>query len=180
LRVEHPWRDAHAAARAVHGVADAGRRCAGRPACGDFLLAGSGGSGGGGAHRAAPASALGPLTLPAHMYKIKALRRRDNFVLDVAIEQSGPGVLALFGRSGCGKTTLVNIIAGLLAADEAYIEIDGVVLEDSAAKRRTPAERRRIGYVFQDARLFPHFDVVGNLRYGERRVRDGARRISLD
>ncbi|MDY0065955.1 MAG: molybdenum ABC transporter ATP-binding protein [Steroidobacteraceae bacterium] len=114
------------------------------------------------------------------MYKIKALRRRDNFVLDVAIEQSGPGVLALFGRSGCGKTTLVNIIAGLLAADEAYIEIDGVVLEDSAAKRRTPAERRRIGYVFQDARLFPHFDVVGNLRYGERRVRDGARRISLD
>jgi molybdate transport system ATP-binding protein len=103
------------------------------------------------------------------MFSIRAKKRRDGFVLDVAIEVSSPGVVALFGRSGCGKTTLVNIIAGLLRADEARVEIDGVVLED--AGKYVPAEQRRIGYVFQDARLFPHLDVLANLRYGEKRAR---------
>lgn len=103
------------------------------------------------------------------MFSIRAKKRRDGFALDVAIEVSAPGVVALFGRSGCGKTTLANIIAGLLRADEAHVEIDGVVLE--GAGRYVPAERRRIGYVFQDARLFPHLDVMSNLRYGEKRAR---------
>jgi len=103
------------------------------------------------------------------MFSIRARKRRDGFALDVAIQVSTPGVVALFGRSGCGKTTLANIIAGLLRADEAHVEIDGVVLE--GAGRYVPAERRRIGYVFQDARLFPHLDVMSNLRYGERRAR---------
>jgi molybdate transport system ATP-binding protein len=114
------------------------------------------------------------------MFNIRAVKRRDAFTLDVAIDIAARGVIALFGRSGCGKTTLVNIIAGLLGADDAYIEVEGVVLEDTRSRTRLPAERRRIGYVFQDARLFPHFDVLGNLRYGERRVRDGSARISLD
>ena len=114
------------------------------------------------------------------MFSIHALRRREDFTLDVAIDAATRGVLALFGRSGCGKTTLVNVIAGLLAADQAHVEIDGVVLEDSQSRARIPAERRRIGYVFQDARLFPHFDVLGNLRYGERRARSEAPRITLD
>ncbi|HEX2492603.1 MAG TPA: molybdenum ABC transporter ATP-binding protein [Steroidobacter sp.] len=114
------------------------------------------------------------------MFRIHALKRLQDFTLDVAIEVGARGVVALFGRSGCGKTTLVNVIAGLLPADEAHIEIDEVVLEDTRARKRTPAERRRIGYVFQDARLFPHFDVLGNLRYGARRFREGRARISVD
>ena len=114
------------------------------------------------------------------MFSIRALKRRDGFTLDVAIEVSTSGVVGLFGRSGCGKTTLVNIVAGLLAADEAHVEIDGVVLEDSRSRTRLPAERRRIGYVFQDARLFPHLDALGNLRYAERRAHGVEKRISLD
>lgn len=107
------------------------------------------------------------------MFSIRARKRRDGFTLDVAIEVSAPGVVALFGRSGCGKTTLANIVAGLLRADEAHVEIDGVVLE--GAGKYLPAERRRIGYVFQDARLFPHLDVMANLRYGEKRAKADSR-----
>ena len=102
------------------------------------------------------------------MFSIRALKRRDGFTLDVSIDVATSGVVGLFGRSGCGKTTLVNIVAGLLAADEAHVEIDGVVLEDSRTGTRLPAERRRIGYVFQEARLFPHLDVRQNLDYGRR------------
>lgn len=112
------------------------------------------------------------------MFSIRASKRHDGFTLDVAIEVAAPGVVALFGRSGCGKTTLVNILAGLLDADDARIEIDGIVLEDTRARARVPAEKRRIGYVFQDARLFPHLDVSGNLRYGERRAPAGGTRIT--
>jgi molybdate transport system ATP-binding protein len=114
------------------------------------------------------------------MFSIRALKRRDGFTLDVSIEVATSGVVGLFGRSGCGKTTLVNIVAGLLAADEAHVEIDGVVLEDSRSKTRLPAERRRIGYVFQDARLFPHLDGLANLRYAERRAHGVEKRISVD
>jgi molybdate transport system ATP-binding protein len=112
---------------------------------------------------------------------IHARKQRDGFTLDVAIDVATPGVVALFGRSGCGKTTLANLIAGLLRPDSARIEIDGVVLEDTRTGHCVPAEQRRIGYVFQDARLFPHFNVLGNLRYGERRAAAaGTRHIALD
>lgn len=109
------------------------------------------------------------------MFKIRATTQRGEFSLDVAIEVDSPGVIALFGRSGCGKTTLVNIIAGLLKADSARVEIDGIVLEDSVERVHVPSERRRIGYVFQDPRLFPHFSVAGNLQYGLRRAREPIR-----
>lgn len=102
------------------------------------------------------------------MFSIRARKRRDGFVLDVAIEVDSPGVIALFGRSGCGKTTLANIVAGLLPADEAHIAVNGAVLEGNGT--HVPAEHRRIGYVFQDARLFPHLDVMANLSYGEKRT----------
>ena len=114
------------------------------------------------------------------MFSIRARKRRDTFVLDVDIEVASPGVVALFGRSGCGKTTLVNIVAGLLPADEAHIVIDHFALERNG--QSLLAEHRGIGYVFQDARLFPHLDVMGNLRYGEKRAkshRDGPR-ITLE
>lgn len=114
------------------------------------------------------------------MLKIHAQKRRGDFALEVAIDVPAPGIVALFGRSGCGKTTLVNIVAGLLDPDSAHIEIDGVVLDDTRGGRRVRPEHRRIGYVFQDARLFPHMGVLGNLRYGEKRARGGDRRIAFD
>jgi len=104
------------------------------------------------------------------MLRITARKQRGQFVLDVQIEAPTPGVTALFGRSGCGKSTLANIIAGLLPADHADLEIDGVRLDDSTTRQHVPAQRRRIGYVFQDARLFPHLKVLGNLRYGQQRA----------
>ena len=85
---------------------------------------------------------------------------------------SGPatGLLALFGRSGAGKTTLINMLAGLTRPDRGEILLDDERLYDSAAGIDLPPERRRIGYVFQEGRLFPHLDVRGNLLYGHRRA----------
>jgi molybdate transport system ATP-binding protein len=76
------------------------------------------------------------------------------------------GVTALFGASGAGKTSVVNMIAGLLRPDRGSIVLDGEVLFDSAARVEVPAWRRRIGYVFQEGRLFPHLSVRRNLDYG--------------
>lgn len=85
----------------------------------------------------------------------------------VAIQfKSGPGLTALFGPSGAGKTTVLNMVAGLLKPDRGQIVVAGVTLFDSA--HNLPPERRRAGYVFQDARLFPHLRVSANLRYGQR------------
>jgi molybdate transport system ATP-binding protein len=103
------------------------------------------------------------------MLSVKAIKAFANFTLDAEFELPTPGVVALFGRSGCGKSTLVNIIAGLLAADAGRVVLDGNVLLDVQQGLVIPSERRRIGYVFQDARLFPHMSVSGNLRYAEKR-----------
>lgn len=89
------------------------------------------------------------------------------FVLDAGFE-APPGITALFGRSGSGKTTIVNAVAGLLRPQEGRITLDGRVLVDTGARVFVPPHRRRIGYVFQDARLFPHLSVRGNLLYGRR------------
>ena len=76
------------------------------------------------------------------------------------------GVTALFGRSGAGKTSVVRAVAGLLHADKARIEVGGRVLSDTDAALHVPVHQRRVGYVFQEPRLFPHRDVRGNIRYG--------------
>jgi molybdate transport system ATP-binding protein len=76
--------------------------------------------------------------------------------------------LAFVGPSGGGKTTLLNMIAGLDRPDSGRIAIGGAVLFDSEAGVDLPPAARRIGYVFQEARLFPNYSVSGNLRYGER------------
>ncbi|MGH8318715.1 MAG: molybdenum ABC transporter ATP-binding protein [Steroidobacteraceae bacterium] len=114
------------------------------------------------------------------MLRVSVIKRRQGFKLRAHLEAPTPGVVALFGRSGCGKTTLVNIISGLLAPDEGRVELDGLLLTDTRERIRVPVERRRIGYVFQDARLFPHLGVLANLRYGERRAPRAARSIRLD
>jgi molybdate transport system ATP-binding protein len=112
--------------------------------------------------------------------KIAATVRRGSFALDVQIDVATPGIIALFGRSGCGKTTLISVVAGLLRAEHAVVNIDGIVLEDTARRIRTAPEQRRIGYVFQDSRLFPHMSVLANLQYGERRAPSSERRIGLE
>lgn len=86
------------------------------------------------------------------------------FSLDLAFTAPA-GVTALFGRSGSGKTTVVNAVAGLLRPDRGRIVLDGRVLFDSTAGANLPPHRRRLGYVFQDARLFPHLTVRQNLTY---------------
>lgn len=76
------------------------------------------------------------------------------------------GLTALFAPSGAGKTSILNMIAGLLRPDRGHIAVDGHVLFDSQARIDLPPEQRRLGYIFQDARLFPHRRVRANLLYG--------------
>jgi molybdate transport system ATP-binding protein len=90
--------------------------------------------------------------------------------LDLAAAfQTDAHVTALFGRSGAGKSTLVNMIAGLVRPDRGRIVVDGRVLFDSARRIDVPVHERRVGYVFQEGRLFPHLTVKHNLLYGRRR-----------
>jgi molybdate transport system ATP-binding protein len=114
------------------------------------------------------------------MLKVRVVKKRNGFTLDATFEAPTPGVVALFGRSGCGKTTTVNIMSGLLKADEARVEVDGHVLTDTAADIFVPPEQRRIGYVFQDGRLFPHMSVLRNLRYGLERTRPSQQTIGVE
>lgn len=92
---------------------------------------------------------------------------RGAFRLEAAFRSEAP-IVALFGRSGSGKTTLVHAIAGIVRPSRGRIVIGDRVLFDSAAGINVAPEKRRVGYVFQDALLFPHLDVRANLAYGER------------
>lgn len=83
---------------------------------------------------------------------------------------SDSGVTALFGPSGAGKTSLLNMVAGLLRPDRGRIAVAGEVLFDSALGIDLPVQERRAGYVFQDGRLFPHLRVRQNLEYGATRA----------
>jgi len=98
----------------------------------------------------------------------------ENFALDVAFAVEKPGITALFGPSGAGKTSIVNAIAGLLRPDEGRIAVNDDVLLDTQAHIFVPPRARRIGYLFQDARLFPHMSVETNLRFGWRRAAERA------
>jgi len=79
---------------------------------------------------------------------------------------AAPGLTALFGRSGSGKTTLVDIVGGLVRPDRGRVAVDGQMLLDTERGIFVPSHQRRIGYVFQDSRLFPHLSVRRNLLYG--------------
>jgi molybdate transport system ATP-binding protein len=114
------------------------------------------------------------------MLRVSVLKRRDGFTLRAEFEAPTPGIVALFGRSGCGKTTLVNLISGLLTPDEGSVRLDDSVLTDTRSGIAIPVEKRRIGYVFQDPRLFPHFSVLGNLRYGQKRAVAAHHSIGFD
>ncbi len=97
--------------------------------------------------------------------------------LDLA---SSGGLTALFGPSGAGKTSVLNMVAGLLRPDRGRIMVGGEVLFDSAAGIDLPVQQRRAGYVFQDERLFPHLRVRDNLLFGWKLARPDARWLGLD
>jgi len=97
--------------------------------------------------------------------------------MDMAFEVPSPGVTVLFGPSGAGKSTIILAAAGLLRPDVCRIEVDGQVLADTATGMWLPPENRRVGLVFQDARLFPHMSVATNLRFGMRRAPPGTVRF---
>jgi molybdate transport system ATP-binding protein len=101
------------------------------------------------------------------MLRLDVAKKLGEFSLEAAFEGEGR-VIGLFGASGAGKTSLVNMIAGLLRPDRGTIVVDGETLDDTSSGIHVPTWRRRIGYVFQDARLFPHLNVRQNLDYGRR------------
>ena len=103
------------------------------------------------------------------MIELDLEKRLGGFHLEARIAVPAAGITALFGRSGAGKTTLVNMLAGLVRPDRGTIAVGGDVLFSSERGIDLPPERRRLGYVFQEGRLFPHYSVRGNLLYGARR-----------
>jgi molybdate transport system ATP-binding protein len=113
------------------------------------------------------------------MLSVDVALRTGAFQTQVAF-QTTERVTALFGRSGAGTTSLVNMIAGLARPDRGRIEVDGQVLFDSASGIDLPAHARRVGYVFQEARLFPHHTVRRNLLYGHDLVSRAERYVELD
>jgi molybdate transport system ATP-binding protein len=111
------------------------------------------------------------------MIEIRVRLTRGDTTVEADIKTARPA-LALVGPSGGGKTTLLNMVAGLLAPDAGRIAISDAVLFDSEAGVNLAPQARRIGYVFQEPRLFPHYSVRGNLLYGARA--QGAALIDLD
>lgn len=97
----------------------------------------------------------------------RGTRTGDGFRRHVRIADDAR-VIAIAGRSGAGKTSVLHAIAGLIRPREGRIEVGGRCLFDAAASTDVPVHERHVGYVFQDARLFPHLTVRGNLRYGRR------------
>ena len=111
--------------------------------------------------------------------EVDVYRRLGAFTLDVRFTTDG-GLTALFGRSGSGKTSLINIISGLLRPDRGRVAVDGKVLVDTARGVFVPAHRRRLGYIFQEPRLFPHLNVRQNLLYGHWFTPEKQRRERLE
>lgn len=104
---------------------------------------------------------------------------RGDFSVDVDLELPGRGISALFGRSGSGKTTCLRAIAGLERAPGGYVALGDEVWQDDARSLFVPVHQRALGYVFQEASLFPHLSVRGNLEFGLQRVPQKERRFEL-
>jgi len=100
------------------------------------------------------------------MIDIDVQQSLGNIQLDLKMQLPGKGITAVFGRSGAGKTSLINMISGISVPDRGVISINNHQVYDSRSRLSLAIEKRNIGYVFQDARLFPHYSVKGNLTYG--------------
>src|SRR5437762_770798 len=108
----------------------------------------------------------------AFMLDVDITLQRGDFHLQMKFVAPAGSVISLFGPSGCGKSTTANLIAGLLKPNNGHIRLADRTLFDSSQRINLPTERRGIGYVFQDARLFPHLNVIRNLQYGLHRTRN--------
>lgn len=100
------------------------------------------------------------------MLTLNFKQRLGDLRLDISVDVPGSGITAVFGLSGAGKTSLINAVSGLTHPDSGEIILNDRVLVDCSRSIFLPPEKRRIGYVFQDARLFPHYSTKGNLQYG--------------
>jgi molybdate transport system ATP-binding protein len=114
------------------------------------------------------------------MIEIDVQKRLGEFQLAAQFIAPGTGITALFGRSGAGKTTLINALAGLIRPDRGRIAVEGEVLFSAADGIDYRPERRRLGYVFQESRLFPHYTVRGNLTYGMPRAKPRDPALAFD
>ncbi|WP_374416041.1 molybdenum ABC transporter ATP-binding protein [Ectopseudomonas oleovorans] len=112
--------------------------------------------------------------------RARFLVKHPGFTLDVDLDLPGRGVTALFGHSGSGKTSCLRCFAGLDRPQQGYLQVAGERWQDSACGFFLPAHKRAIGYVFQDANLFPHLSVRQNLAYGQRRIPPAQRKVALD
>jgi molybdate transport system ATP-binding protein len=119
-------------------------------------------------------------TVPTSGLQVAIRKRLGDFQLDVAFQGAPEGVTALFGASGAGKSQALAAIAGAARPDQGRIVLNGELLFDSERGIDLPMQRRAIGWVFQDARLFPHLDVTANLRYGARRARGRPEIVAFD
>jgi molybdate transport system ATP-binding protein len=114
------------------------------------------------------------------LLRIDIAKQLGAFRLETAFEAKARGATLVFGASGAGKSCLLAAIAGLVKPDSGRIEIAGDVLFDSAQAINVPTEARRVGFVFQEARLFPHMSVRANLGYGSKRRKEHASAASFD
>ncbi|WP_301098870.1 molybdenum ABC transporter ATP-binding protein ModC [Otariodibacter sp.] len=103
------------------------------------------------------------------MLHISIQQKLGDLLLDVNVDIANHGVTAIFGRSGAGKSSLINLIAGLSQASKGQIVLNDRILFDSSQRINLPPEKRKVGYVFQEPRLFPHYRVEANLKYGCKR-----------
>ena len=103
----------------------------------------------------------------------------SGFALDVDLQLPGRGVTALYGHSGSGKTTCLRCIAGLERADQGFVQVNDEVWQDSDKGIFVPPHKRALGYVFQEASLFPHLSVLANLQFGLKRIPRQLRRVDM-
>lgn len=114
------------------------------------------------------------------MIEVRLQLKYSGFALDVDLQLPGRGVTALYGHSGSGKTTCLRCIAGLERADEGFIRINDEVWQDSHNGLFVPPHKRALGYVLQEASLFPHLSVLANLQFGLKRIPRQQRRVDMD
>ena len=114
------------------------------------------------------------------MISVDISHQQGAFTLATKFETDAQGVIAVFGRSGAGKTSIVNVLAGLIKPDKGHVEVNGKVLLDTKNGINVPPEKRRLAYVFQESRLFPFHSVHRNLTYGMKRTPEAERRVDFD
>ncbi|MEJ8862595.1 MULTISPECIES: molybdenum ABC transporter ATP-binding protein [Pseudomonas] len=113
------------------------------------------------------------------MIQMRLKLRYSGFALDVDLQVPGRGVTALYGHSGSGKTTCLRCIAGLERADQGFVQVNDEIWQDSDNRIFVAPHKRALGYVFQEASLFPHLSVLANLAFGLKRIPKPQRRVDM-